>query len=170
MAKFDLKTNEGVLESLKDFAKNAFDPESPLYPMAVVVAENGHTEVISGILDGEPATKDAFSMAIRERVKANNAVRIGYMAEAWSIDSKDDPSIARMLPTGSLEHHPKRKEVIHIIVEDKWGKGAMAVFDINRVSETEATLSLRDEDFRKAGGQYTGRFANFFDTKPETTH
>lgn len=163
--KFDLKTNEGVLDSLDDFARRIFDPSEVILPMFVLVDDKGEVELVSAVLTSD-TDKDSIAEMVKQRVRTHKAVRIGFLTEAWFLDSKDAPEMLNGV-TPIPSEHDKRRECIQILVEDQWGKHISRVLEIVRESADKATLKLHEQ---MTGGEVAGRFSHFFDVQHVTTH
>lgn len=161
-----MKTIDALMEHMKSFAQTAFTDSGSIMPMWTLISENGQIiPVVSPF--GDDSEKQLTVVVIRRMIVEFNVVMIGFMAETWIVDSKDDPTITNeTMHDITPSQHPQRREGIMLVVENIYGKSAFGSFEINRDQDEKATLG---EFTLMPGESHGGTFSGLFG-KPETVN
>lgn len=139
-------------------AEFLFKAQGELIPMWLCVDDAGgmHPLIMPDMED-----KDKVAATVRQFLKKNKIVQYVAMIECWMLEEKRDKVPAEVLSgEASLEHHPDRREAIHIMAESKSGEYQSGVYYILRPEHGKPTLS----PFKVIGmNEAEGRFVKMFD-------
>lgn len=154
-----MDTIKDMIESLKGFAKKAFDDSGSVQPMWVLVAHHPEPIVMPIMAPfGSSEEKDVAFQFVRAKAKEINADLVGFMAEAWTVSIKTE---GKEPPKGIVpSEHEDRREVIQIHAEDNKGNVSFGMYYILRPEHGNATLSPY-HDISVDG--ISGRFSNILE-------
>lgn len=135
--------------------EHLFKVQGYLVPMWVGISDKGaHVPIIVPDLDD----KDAVAEKIKEFLKKEKIQRYVCMMEAWIYEGKEMPPEVK--EGKSIEHNPDRREVIHILAEDRDGNTMSGQYYILRPEHGKPKLSPLK--VHEKASRTEGRFARMF--------
>lgn len=102
--------------------------------------------------------KDAAKEFVIEKIKEFEAVRLGFISEAWVIEAKHPGMDVKTRPS----EHEDRREIVQYYVEDKSGFSKLAYSYILRPEHGEPKLSpvkTLGDDWTRQEGRFVGWFS-----------
>lgn len=144
------------LDAQCETAKSIFRDRGQVHPMWIIEAKSGECFIVPTSWEND-AEKDRVVNTIRSFLKVVDAPRYAFVTEAWILQavSKKDVNDAYK-KYNSLEHHPDRREVLMVTVEDR-KEAIMRSFYILRPEHGSPKLSPAED---MTSNKSEGRFAN----------
>lgn len=159
-----MNENENLMEVMAGFAEMFFKENGNISPMFTIFGGDGQTIIPVLALWTNDAEKEAVSDAVVKLIEKHNAIRVGFMVEAWLVLGQDDPNIDI---DSSPSQHPKRREAIFLTVEDMFGKALSGYLEIIR--DDAGKGSLKKIELMPADAKSEGKFSHLF-KKTESLH
>src|SRR4051812_4400618 len=154
-----MSDNQRLMDEMVRFVEYAFPEQGyQINPMWLIEAKDGTVQPVTTQFDG-PESKAAAAKEVAKIMNDMDAVRYGFMAEAWSIAlDKDHPDFDRA-DNVDVREHRDRREVVYLMVEDKDGGYLSGAFYILRPEKGTAKLSPFKTDPSSRVGNVGGRLS-----------
>lgn len=133
-----MKNAKQMLEHLSGFAEKLFNDVGEVQPMWILESDKEIVPIVAPFNDD--SEKDLAAEFVRNKAKEIGASVCGFMSEAWQVVVIPERDGGDALSTKASAHEDRR-EVIHIVTEDRAGGYACGSFFILRPEHGKATLS-----------------------------
>lgn len=112
-------TLDEIFDHGKDAAKHLFEAQGEVHPMWIVETADGELFPVMMPIP-TPDEKEAAIEALKVLLEDKKAVRYVSMVEAWVYEAKKGETMDDIMAHGPIREHPKRKEIVNVIAEDKY--------------------------------------------------
>lgn len=116
-----MSTLDELFNHGKEFAKLNFDEAGQILPMWI--GENNAGERFPVMVPMMDDDKQSIATAVRQILRELKAVRYVSLLESWVLEAdseREGKELMEDVQAGPIREHPKRKEIIYILAQDKF--------------------------------------------------